>query len=173
MSSVTAVNCSVAHARPCKCYTNCEACQHPALTIHWNLERGTFSLSLWTAVGHCLLSCVPWSKGGFNLHAVIAKTWLLQTSLLSLSDSVKAVNKKHRGYCFCYCCSFVVPLQQPVLSWGRMCLGGMSTVCVQAELASQIVDNRKTTYHMSTFLSLSKTEINLREIKNYMNSQNL
>lgn len=54
MSSVTAVNCCLAHARPCKCYANCESYRRPALTIRWKLKNGT--LSSLTALGRQIVS---------------------------------------------------------------------------------------------------------------------
>lgn len=53
VNSVTAVNCSTAQAKPCKCYANCESRQCPALIIHQALQRGK------SAVGqHFRVFCV-------------------------------------------------------------------------------------------------------------------
>lgn len=140
------MKCSTAHARPCKCYTNCVGCQHQGLTIHWKLEKGSFCL--WTAVGHRLLSSVPSSKGGFNPHGVIAKTWLSQASFLSFSGNMKGAKRKHRGYCFHWWFICTVPLQQFVLSWEGLCLGRMSTGCIHLasweQYKSKMIDKLRT-----------------------------
>lgn len=42
----------------------------------------------------------------------------------------RELERKHRGYCFHWWCICIVPLQQFVLSWEGLRLGGMSTGCV-------------------------------------------
>lgn len=71
-SSVTAENCSLDRARPCKRCTNCESCQHRAWRKHHGLQEG--ALSLLTAVGLGLHFCIPQSKGLSNPTAAITKT---------------------------------------------------------------------------------------------------
>lgn len=61
----------------------------------------------------------PQAKVDSILSAWLPKTWLSYASSLSLWGSVRAVNKKHWGYCFLCCCRFIRPLRSSVLGWAR------------------------------------------------------
>lgn len=75
----------------------------------------------------------PQAKVDTVSSGLLAKTCLLQASLLSLSGSVKSVNIEHRGYCFSRCCNIILQLLQSVFNWGAMLLGGICAECAETD----------------------------------------
>lgn len=132
---------------------------------------------LWTAVGHCLLSCLPSSKGGFS--PCVPKTWLSKASLLSVWGSVKRTNKKHEGYWFCSRCTFTIPLQMSGVDWERMRLDipHVSQYVSSGLWAIQIEDNILSvppfSYYLNTDNNVTLHFNHFRARKKYMSSQDL